>query len=97
MGCAYYNYCERGEVNTTQSVAIVWTNETEKEYWSDNAIADHAFKCRIDGKTYCNRLLAIDSWNDEPRAIFNSPDDMPADASGFEYRCHNNNQQGFAI
>ena len=92
-----YNYCERGEVNTTQSVAIVWTNETEKEYWSDNAIADHAFKCRIDGKTYCNRLLAIDSWNDEPRAIFNIPDDMPADASGFEYRCHNNNQQGFAI
>lgn len=90
-----YFYCQKLEINTTgYEIFDVFVLENLVESWCAVAVECHAFECRVDGKLYCNSLMATDSWADEPRAIFNTPDDMPDDADGFAYRCCNTNQGG---
>lgn len=89
-----YWFCEKLEINTTQEMREVFVRENRVEFWCADAVENHAFTCRIDGKLYCNGLMTVDSWTDEPRAIFNTPDDMPDDADGFAYRCCNTAQGG---
>lgn len=91
------NYCQFSEEFTFTDTTSVYVSETDTESWSDDVIDDESFICRITGDRYANSLKATDSWSDEPRAIFNAPDDQPAeDKSPILYRCANPYQMSFA-
>lgn len=86
------NYCDRSEEYTFNDTIEVYTNETDNEFWN-NRYEDETFVCRIDGRRYCNGVKANDSWNDEPRAIFNIPNDKPDNCNDrIAYRCFSHDQ-----
>lgn len=91
------NYCDRSEEYTFNDTIEVYTSETNNEFWNDS-FEDETFVCRIDGKRYSKDLIANDSWNDEPRAIFNIPNDKPDDCNDtILYHCYNSDQRKFVI
>jgi hypothetical protein len=71
------NYCQRTEEYTFGDTHTVHVTATMTEEWSDDAISDHAFTCRITGEYYDNEMLVFDDWTDEPRADCNQPNDQP--------------------
>jgi hypothetical protein len=92
------NYCDYSEEYTFNDVSEVYMNETCTEQWNVDHLDDNSFICRIDGKRYRNELIANDSWNDNPRAIFNIPDDIPENCNdNIAYRCHSFRQERFAF
>jgi hypothetical protein len=74
------NYCDYAEEYTFSNVTSVIINENgDTENWNVDIIDEHSFVCRVNGERYSNKLKIEDFWNDEPRASFNIPDDMPID------------------
>jgi hypothetical protein len=76
------NLCEYTQEYTFSNVTSVIINENgDTENWNVDLLDDNSFVCRVDGERYSNKLMITDFWNDEPRASFNIPDDMPIDES----------------
>ena len=91
------NYCQHDEEYTFNDLIEVYISEDNSEYWNDR-YEDETFICRIDGKRYVTKLIANDSWIEEPRAIFNIPNDRPENCNdNIAYRCYSWKQYGLLI
>jgi hypothetical protein len=87
------NYCDKSNEYTFNDTVEVNVSENDTEHWNECYIDDNTFICRIDGKRYCNKLMVNDTWNDEPRAIFNIPNDKPLECNDIVvYHCYDINQ-----
>lgn len=74
------NFCELQEEYTFSRVEEVIINENgDTESWSVDLLDEKTFICRVNGQRYANKLKLEDFWNDNPRASFNIPDDLPLD------------------
>jgi uncharacterized Rmd1/YagE family protein len=93
------NFCDYTSEYTFSNVTEVIVNENgDIENWNVEIIDEKSFVCRVNGERYSNKLKIEDFWNDEPRASFNIPDDMPIDENvNVIYRSHDINQLNLGL